>query len=492
MSCSSTPSPQAPSPTILGPTHGSHAEHNNAPRSYSHIPILTKENYLKWQLSVKAHLTPGNHVCVIRRTRDTSGGLVDPVAPTDVTKAEKWIRSEQHAMGVIMGTTANLHYKLLSKHEHGSVWPLWKAIEAQHISLDASLHHEAWMQLLSTRRQSGETYVDLYHRVDDAHSRIIRIMPANQSQEDRFDEIALFTILSTLHADDPLCRQLVSQKEVTLGDTYSAFICMDRDTAVASEIESASVAFSLQCHRCDQPSHYAKDCPHFEAIARLVVQCVGASAGGSNSNSHGNNNYNNNNNYVNYGGGCRRGRGCSGNTANANATNTGPTNNIVPVPATQETTGVATTFLSHDLHAADDWLCDSGTSSSMSSVCSTFLSLKPDQCVIRLADGKVIYSEGLGSIRFLSDCGYIIAIHNVLFVPFLTISLFTSNKFAREHHDTHSEVVEYPKHKWINCQTGATEFTAMIQSNDLVYLDWKPIQAVELASVSIEELHTHT
>ena len=59
----------------------------------------------------------------------------------------------------------------------------------------------------------------------------------------------------------------------------------------------------------------------------------------------------------------------------------------------------------------------------------------------------------------------------------------------REHHDTHSEVTEYLKHKWINRWTGATEFTTTIQLNDLAYLDWKPIQAVESASVSIEELH---
>jgi len=64
----------------------------------------------------------------------------------------------------------------------------------------------------------------------------------------------------------------------------------------------------------------------------------------------------------------------------------------------QETAGVASAFLSHDLHTADIWLCDSGASSSMSSDCSVFLSLKLDRHPICLADGKVIYSKGLGSI----------------------------------------------------------------------------------------------
>ena len=41
---------------------------------------------------------------------------------------------------------------------------------------------------------------------------------------------------------------------------------------------------------------------------------------------------------------------------------------------------------------------------------SAFSSLKSDWRPIRLADGRVIYSEGLGSIRFLSDCGYVITI----------------------------------------------------------------------------------
>jgi hypothetical protein len=148
-----------------------HTEFNDAPRSYSHVPILTKDNYPKWQLSVKAYLTPGDHVRVIRRTKDTSGTLLDPVAPTDAAELEKWTRSERHAMGVIMGTATDLHYELISKHEGGGVWPLWKAIEGQHVTLDASLRHEAWMQLFGIRNRNGESYLDLYRRVDNARQQ---------------------------------------------------------------------------------------------------------------------------------------------------------------------------------------------------------------------------------------------------------------------------------------------------------------------------------
>ena len=498
MSHPTAPSPQAVGPTVSAPTTcTTHAEPSDAPRSYSHVPILTKDNYLKWQLSVKAHLTPGDHVRVIRRTKDASGNLVDPVTPTDATELEKWTRSESYAMGVIMGTANDLHYEIISQHEGGAVWPLWKAIETQHVVLDASLRHEAWMQLFGIRHRPGEAYLDLYRRVDNARHRIERITPANQTPEARSDELALFTLLNALRADDALRRQMVSQSGVTLNDAYMSFLCTDRDAAVTSEFESASAAFSSRCHRCDLPGHYARDCPHHDAIARFVGQCVAAGTGGNSSNnntSSNGNSSNNGNNNSNGGGRCRgRGRGGNANAADAStAANTNANANATPAPATtaQNTAGVATTFLSHELRTADDWLCDSGASSSMSGARSAFSSLKSDRCPIRLADGKVIYSEGLGSIRFVSECGYTITIHDVLFVPLLTVSLFASNKFAKEHRDTHSEVTDYPKRKWVNRRTGATEFTATICSNDLAYLDWKPIQTTELAGVSIEELHT--
>jgi transposase InsO family protein len=112
----------------------------------------------------------------------------------------------------------------------------------------------------------------------------------------------------------------------------------------------------------------------------------------------------------------------------------------------------------------------------------------PDRRAIRLADRKVVYSEGLGAIRFLLDCGYSITVYNALFVPHLAANLFAPNKFAKQHRDSMSEVTDYLQRKWVNRRTGAMEFTATICSNDLTYLDWKVAPQCETASVSIEEV----
>jgi hypothetical protein len=50
---------------------------DNTPHSYSHIPVLMRDNYLKWQLCVKVYLMPGDHVCVIKCTKTATGTLMD-------------------------------------------------------------------------------------------------------------------------------------------------------------------------------------------------------------------------------------------------------------------------------------------------------------------------------------------------------------------------------------------------------------------------------
>jgi len=89
-----------------------------------------------------------------------------------------------------------------------------------------------------------------------------------------------------------------------------------------------------------------------------------------------------------------------------------------------------------------------------------------------------------------ASCRLITIIHEDLFVPSLVSGLFASNQFAHKHRNDYSKILDFPMHRWVNHCTEATEFTAMIHSNDLAYLNWKPAPAIESANVTIAELHT--
>ena len=108
---------------------------------------------MKWEIQVRAYLTgAADHVRVIQRVRDSAGGYIDPAPPSDPDELRAWQKSERVALGVIMATTSDLHLELVHRMCEEPVWKVWKAIEAQYQQHDASLRHEAWMQLLRSGR----------------------------------------------------------------------------------------------------------------------------------------------------------------------------------------------------------------------------------------------------------------------------------------------------------------------------------------------------
>ena len=379
-----------------------------------------------------------------------------------------------------MATAGKLHREAILKHcqDGGPVYKLYSAICAYHQQRDASHCHEAWMQFLALCKSPSESYTSLCRRVKASYFKIDCITPAGQSTEERGKELILFTLLSTLPHDDPLRTSLIVQKDLTLADTAVALLCFDTGRKLAkSSLEQAHGALGSSCWACGDKEHIQRNCPHQEVFQQFITKRKGAGNGSS--------------------GRYRRGKGRNDAKAKANATDAAATNantnatnaNTTNTDRTHETAGVATLFLSNESRVTDIWLCDSGASSSMSGDRSVFRRLTADWRLVRLADGKVIYFKGLGTIDFLSDLSYVVSIHDALFVPSLSVNLFSMNKFAKEHCDTHSETTEYPKRRWINRHTGAVEFTATIQANDLAYLDWKVAPQAESLNVSMEELH---
>jgi hypothetical protein len=85
----------------------------------------------------------------------------------------------------------------------------------------------------------------------------------------------------------------------------------------------------------------------------------------------------------------------------------------------------------------------------------------------------VMYFEGTGLMCFLSTYVYRIVIHDILEVPRLSTSLFSSNEFAKEIRLTYQDVLEPPTRKYDNRYSGAVKFSTAIRSNILAYLDWR-------------------
>src|ERR1700677_4603218 len=114
-----------------------------------------------------------------------------------------------------------------------------------------------------------------------------------------------------------------------------------------------------------------------------------------------------------------------------------------PSDTPQSTSATSASALSsssfqHDSHTS--WNADTGASAHMTCNCHWMRNLKPHCVQIRLADGSVVYSEGVGSVRFIPVVnGQEMApleFTNVLYVPALCSNLFSVLYLTLHHHFT--------------------------------------------------------
>jgi len=320
------------------------------------VPDLTKVNFPKWEIQVISYLTgTADHVHVIEHRQGSNNTLVDPARPTDDTAAQaKWDASEWEALGVIMSTASDLHLEIILQHwmTGDPVYSLWKKICGLHHSVDASLRHEAWLEFLALRRSPAESYTDFCNRIDSGYAKIKCITLSNQMAVQHGEELCLFAFLSGLPFDDHIHQSLTTQSDLMLAKATEACVQFNMGQRIhLAEADSANVARTLFCWKCDSPDHLSCDCPHAGAVKDLIAKHNTASHSG---------------------GGCRKYKqhpstlgsnhnATSTHSATANATST----HSATAHALEESAGVATAFLIGSSPITDLWICDSGTSSSM-------------------------------------------------------------------------------------------------------------------------------
>ena len=96
---------------------------------------------------------------------------------------------------MIVATVSKMHLELVSKLEDGAAWDLWTAIEGYHLSSEASLRREAWVQLYGTSKQPEEGYADYYCRGDTHNDQIDCVTPTALSSKEISEEHLMTQLL---------------------------------------------------------------------------------------------------------------------------------------------------------------------------------------------------------------------------------------------------------------------------------------------------------
>ena len=81
---------------------------------------------------------------------------------------------------------------LRHRKSNAPVFVLWKKIRSLRRSANTALRHKAWLEFLSIRKSSSESYTEYPIRLDAAYVKIERITPENQSSAQCSEELSAF------------------------------------------------------------------------------------------------------------------------------------------------------------------------------------------------------------------------------------------------------------------------------------------------------------
>ena len=138
----------------------------------------------------------------------------------------------------------------------------------------------------------------------------------------------------------------------------------------------------------------------------------------------------------------------------------------------EETTGITSLFTSLIDPKADHWTLDSGASHHMTLWKEWIYSLRPDRRHIKVADGRYIFSAGIGCVILHSRASTALEpafiLDYVLYVPDVNANLIFANQLARSQ-----------GFKLVTANTTTSEFfkdnklafTASINNKNMAYLD---------------------
>jgi hypothetical protein len=413
--------------------------------------------------------------------KDSSGNIVSKAVPLDEDKLERWETKAERAAGALK-TAMSQEVKVLIRDCEDDPVLIWDTLKTSFVQQRTAPRFNAYHALLSVEKSDSESLDSLINRVDE-HIRVIKsLSPSSFTLDNLYDELAVMPIIRALpHSFDDVVRTIsildkfdkpsviqslrnMDQTRSNLSSTTSAFAASSSSSKRSQSsptVQSASSSTSSssnsqnrgsnrpKCDFCSRLGHPEAKCFLKEKLLRQMSLSPPATAAPASTNSQ--------------------------SAAQA-------------VPEAPQSASIASASAQFSASTPDahisSWIADTGASAHMTFNRHWMRNITPHRIPIRLADGSVIYSEGIGSVQFTA------VVHgqemipleftNVLYVPTLSSNLLSVLYLTM--HRSFTTLIEKDTLHFI--RNNRIHFQAKVTASNSAFLLGETIPVQQLASLS--------
>lgn len=358
------------------------------------IPKLNETNYAAWKLRITARLRKKNLYGLVSATRPrpspspaTAEGSVRAAA---LEKIEAWDKDQESAAGEIalaLDDSQLVHIDGID----GDPVAMWTKLETIHAQKKPGSRLNALAELISAKKTPAESLQAFQSRVNAARQRLKTLRPSTFTIEEFEDELEIMASIRGLTSDYEILKgNLMYTGKITLAELRDAFVAKDLES------DDPSQAVLMAKH---EPSH-SKFCLYHQSATHSTEECDAVKKLGTER------------------------------KAARKDFKKKP-------PQSAESANYALNTVSVPSHATFDqrahtWVIDSGATTSMTPHRHYFVEYRPKKIPVRVAEGTVVYSAGVGSVIFTPTNGSPFHLHNVLHVPDIERNLFSHFSFVQQ------------------------------------------------------------
>src|SRR5215469_12690134 len=422
-------------------------------------PILLQEdNYQDWRRDIRAVLRGIGALGIV------DGTVMSPSIVDDESKLDKWHALSDKAASLILRSLSANQY--VHVNEDDTPHKMWIKLEEAHNKKLPATRFTAYNDLFNIHKDDDESLSTLMSRVDKAIGRIKSLRPADYSLSKLDDELASLALIRALPQSESLwTSSLLMSGDITYDKVKTHFATQDTLQKSRGSESAAKALTPLTCTFCGATSHNEETCYAKQNASRTAKEQVKQRLEEHASKP--------------------KKKGKKKNTAAKTEADEDNTNNNQEqaelAAGNASIMDVTSPLCALIVEASSDWTADTGASSHMIPHRHWFVTYSPYIVPIKLADGKIIKSAGVGSVRFKPHGKkHTLEFQRVLHVPdlksnLLSILFLTALKGFR---------VEIVNKAMLFYRNGDCLFTATVNSNNTALLDGITLPMTEYADLA--------